>query len=231
MILQRAIATNGGSTMAQTRTDTWQMNYVHDQFRREFEQLPDLLRAVPAGDVTRAKIVGGHARLVTDFLHHHHQGEDEMLWPKLLSRCPDKLDQELIHRMESQHAHVSELIEQINALLPGWIASGNAADRDRLADLYNELQTPLDEHLREEEERVLPLVSEHISQEEWEQLGKANERSIPITKAMLMIGSMLEHQGPHTARFYAQLPLPLRAAYRLGGRRSYTRYQARLRGA
>lgn len=145
---------------------------------------------------------------------------------KLLERCPDELDQDLIHRMEAQHARVAELISEIHAMLQRWSATGEAAQRDRAAELFEELNGPLDEHLREEEQRILPLVEEHITPDEWAALGKEGHAAIPMDKKLLMLGSMLAHEGPYTARFYASLPLPVRVLYRVRGRRAYDLYMA-----
>lgn len=216
--------------MSAVRTETWEMVHIHDQFRREFAAIPDLVRGVPAGNTARAAIVAHHARLVTDFLHNHHVTEDKLLWPKLLERCPDELDQDLIHRMEAQHARVAELITQIHSALQQWTTTGDTTDRDQVADLFEELNGPLDEHLREEEERILPLVEDHVTPEEWAALGKEGAAHIPMDRMMLMLGSMLAHEGPYTARVYASLPLPVRVLYRLRGRRAYTRYMRTLNG-
>src|SRR5689334_20924962 len=78
------------TTDTQTLTDVHDMVVVHKAFRRELRLIPELVRAVPAGDTTRAAVVAGHARLVLQGLHLHHTGEDELLWPKLLQRdAPD----------------------------------------------------------------------------------------------------------------------------------------------
>ena len=66
--------------------DTSDMVIVHRMFRRECALLPQLVAAVPAGDVARARTVARHAREVLDMLHHHHLGEDELLWPRLSAR-------------------------------------------------------------------------------------------------------------------------------------------------
>lgn len=116
-------------------------------------------------------------------------------------------------------------------MLQQWRATGEAAKRDRAADLFKELNVPLDEHLREEEQRILPLVEENISPDEWAALGKEGQAAIAMDKKVLMLRSMLAHEGPYTARFYASLPLPVRVLYRLRGRRAYDRYMATLSGA
>src|SRR3954468_10410204 len=90
-------------------TDVSDMYTVHRAFRREFGLIPGLARTVAPGDTARAAVLADHGRRILTGLHYHHSGEDELLWPKLLERCPP--DADLIERMEAQHHGVHELIE------------------------------------------------------------------------------------------------------------------------
>ena len=96
--------TNIAST---ARPDTSEMVFVHNCFRQQFRALPGLVRAVPDGDVGRAAVVVDFLAELTAALHHHHEGEDELMWPLLLERAP--MDSALILRMEEQHERIAEL--------------------------------------------------------------------------------------------------------------------------
>jgi hemerythrin-like domain-containing protein len=125
---------------------------------------------VPAGDVARAKTVAAHITELAQMLHHHHQGEDELLWPRLNQRVA--LRRALIDRMEEEHAAVSRLIQETEELVPSWAGTADVEARDRLAGVLQELSAALDAHLEEEEREVLPLVREHITGAEWAELGE-----------------------------------------------------------
>ena len=71
--------------------DTAVMVAVHTFFRREVRLAGDAVRAVPVGDVRRARRVARHLRTVTEHLHHHHTAEDQLMWPLLLQRVPHEL--------------------------------------------------------------------------------------------------------------------------------------------
>ncbi|MEE1813773.1 hypothetical protein PUR59_01795 [Streptomyces sp. SP18ES09] len=58
---------------------------IHLVFRRESRLLAELVQQAPAADVGRARVLAERWRLHTIGLHAHHPGEDEMLWPALLS--------------------------------------------------------------------------------------------------------------------------------------------------
>ena len=91
------------------------MVVVHRLFRRELIDLARLIRSVAPGDVERAAVIAGHARLVLAGLHLHHSGEDELLWPKLFERAAPSAD--LVERMQAQHAAIHRWLEQSTRLL------------------------------------------------------------------------------------------------------------------
>jgi hypothetical protein len=76
------------------------MVLIHRVIRREFGQLPRLFRSA-ANDRARSEVIGAHAREMLRFLHTHHTGEDELLFPLLRERAA--LDPELMDRMDAQH--------------------------------------------------------------------------------------------------------------------------------
>jgi hemerythrin-like domain-containing protein len=210
--------------------DTWEMVLVHRVFRREFRMLPAIVRAVPAGDTARAVIVGDHLANVAGALHHHHVAEDELLWPKLLDRAG--LHAGLIHRMEAQHARLDEPLRRIEALNARWRARALTADRDELAEVIAQASVALDEHLADEEQEILPLVPAHLTQAEWDALGRRGQEAIPKNKlALVFVGAILEEASPHeTELFLAGLPAPVRLVWRLAGPRVYAKSRDRVRG-
>ena len=65
---------------------TQEMIIVHRVFRRELSFLAGAVGTVPTGDTARAKVLADHCTFATMMLHHHHAGEDELLWPRLKER-------------------------------------------------------------------------------------------------------------------------------------------------
>lgn len=217
-------------TQTSERVDTWDMVCIHRWFRREFRLLPSLIQGVAAGDTVRAGVVAEHAADMTYMLHHHHSGEDDLLWPLLLQRVI--LQTELVHRMESQHERMSRLLERFDALLPRWRARADLATRDELAGLGAQISAALDEHLAEEENEILPLVSEHLTQAEWDALGERGKESLPKSnKAFVFLGAILKDAPPAERKaFLGLLPVPVRLSWRLFGSGVYRRANARLHG-
>jgi Hemerythrin HHE cation binding domain len=211
--------------------DTWEMVVVHRLFRREFGNAAALIDSVRAGDRARAEVVGRWLADVVKGLHHHHHSEDDLLWPVLLDRVD--VHAALVRRMEGQHQRLGVLLDEIGTVLPRWRRAADAADRDRLIELFGRASVLLAEHLGEEEREILPLVAEHLTQPEWDALGARGQESMrDLGRPFLLVGAILEEATPSERdRFLAQLPAPLRLAWRAVGQRSYARGIAQIRGS
>jgi hemerythrin-like domain-containing protein len=209
--------------------DTHEMVIIHRVFRREFGLLPDLIDHVTVGDTERAALVGEHLTDVVFSLHHHHEGEDDLLWPPLLEQAT--LEADLIQRMEGQHASLSTALDQIDKLTPAWAATANQADRDALATAVKEAAVILEEHMGEEEQQILPLVREHLTAEQWNKLGERGAKAIDDKrKRLLFLGMILEDCSPEEEReFLKKMPAPVRVLWKIIGRRSYDGYVRVLR--
>jgi hypothetical protein len=214
---------------AQARPDTTEMVVVHDLFRREFGNLPGLVRGVAAGDTVRAAVVVGFLRELADGLHHHHTTEDELMWPPLLERCT--ADAALVLRMEEQHERIAHLHERVVDQAAAFEATAAPEAGERLAASVTTLTAALDEHLREEEDRVLPLVERHLSVAEWEALGERGRAGLSKDRLLIQLGFILLGTTPaDRAAFLAKLPLPARVAWRLVGRRRFAAEYRRIYG-
>ncbi|KJK36655.1 hypothetical protein UK23_42005 [Lentzea aerocolonigenes] len=198
--------------------DTWEMVVVHRWFKREFAEMPALVRGVAHEDRDRARYVAGFVEMMAGLLHHHHVGEDEMLWPKLLERVGG-MDTELVQRMEQQHEVVGGALERVEQLLPKWRAQADQETRDELAEVLEGMSKALNEHLADEENHVLPLVSVYITQAEWDALGKNGASSMPKgAKGFDTIGMILQDATPEERQgFLKILPAPIRLLYKLVG--------------
>lgn len=185
-----------------------QMVVIHRVFRREFRLLPTLIRGVAADDLERARTVADHASNLLRFVHVHHSGEDELLWPVLLERVEFEAD--LIRRMEDQHLRVAALIPLAQEQLPGWAAQPSAERGEALAATFDDIASALDEHLGEEETQILPLVEAHVTVDEWERLGEHARSSLSPPDLMASLAAILEEaDDDERAMFTAALPPPV----------------------
>ncbi|MGP4102785.1 hemerythrin domain-containing protein [Nonomuraea sp. KM90] len=177
---------------------TREMLMVHDAFRREFGPLAELARGVADGDRERVELIAGHVELISFMLHHHHQGEDASIWPRLLERCPEEIPS--VHLMEEQHERLAAAITELEAALVAWRGTGEAAVGTALAEILDRMVPAVLEHLDAEERQVLPLVEKYITAAEWYEMTARNVETMPQDKALVILG-MLTHEGsPQTVQ-------------------------------
>jgi hypothetical protein len=212
------------------KPDINEMIVIHRVFRREFVALPALIRGVAEGDSARAAVVAGHLRLVLGGLHMHHTGEDELLWPLLLERAAPSTG--LVETMQAQHHRVDEYADQVGPLVTEWQSHASAVRGEQLARVIEQFAQALFEHLDLEEREILPLVSRHISVEEWDSLGEHGKEAMSAKQLPLLFGAILEEaSADERSRMLAHLPAPIRLVMRTIGARQYRRYISRVRAA
>jgi hemerythrin-like domain-containing protein len=213
----------------QGQLDAWGMAWVHQVYRREFHLLSSLVRGVADGDTERSALVAEHITDITNSLHEHHVAEDELLWPLLLERATPAAD--VVHRMEKQHEALHTLLAELDELTPRWRATAAEADRDVLAELVSRTSAVIDEHLQDEEAHVMPLIEQHVSQQEWLAFELAGHASIPQEKALLFLGLGLEDATPHEHEmFVGGLPPEVVEMWEQFGKAEYDRQRANLLG-
>ena len=164
-------------------------------------------RWVASGDVARARTVAGHAREVLDMLHHHHMGEDELLWPRLSART--RFHADLLARMDSQHQGLAVLLEQAATALAEWQDAPTVHMSTPLTVILNQLSTGLNEHFDEEEAAILPIVEHVITAVEYREVGLRGLVSIPLTRRLIVLGYILEGATSQERNvFLAAIPDP-----------------------
>lgn len=211
--------------------DTSDMLHIHALFRRAFTDLPGLVRGVPDGNRARMHPVAGHVREVAAALHHHHEGEDLLLWDTLEHRAPACALH--VGLMKSQHAATAGQLERLDDLMPTWEVAADGVARDHVADLLSEMRTTLLAHLGQEEAQILPTAATVMSQREWSLLHEHGMASIPKDKLLLQLGWILEivPADERTAWLRTNLPAPARLLWRTVGKRQFAAHRARVYGS
>ena len=206
---------------------TEQMAVIHRIYRRGFPMVADLIRRTLAGDASRSESIAAHLDFLLKGLHHHHSGEDENIWPRLLERAAP--DAEWINRMETQHEVVADRSEKVRSLLESW--RQDPANSTELATALDEFTHALVEHLDDEEAHVVPLIRSHITATEWEQFGQDTFEKFTNPEKLIATGVLEDVATPEEVDwFVGELPLPIKLMWRFVGRRRYDRYMERVRG-
>jgi hemerythrin-like domain-containing protein len=183
------------SDTASPYADTSHMPKVHTMFRRELALLPALVRSVPGKDEERAEVVAGHIRLLCQVLHHHHSGEDAVLWPLLLARAPREIDP-VIHLAEGHHRTIDELLARIDVLLGGWTSGAAPQDGEALAAALELLAVTAYEHMGLEEKLVLPVAARHIFASEWDNMVASEAATVAPEIGPVLAGMLMYEAGP-----------------------------------
>ncbi|MFD0688080.1 DUF4267 domain-containing protein [Actinomadura fibrosa] len=215
-------------TIPAALTFTRSMIVIHRGLRRESRLLGELVAATRPGDRARAGALTAHLSDYLLGLHNHHHGEDELIWPLLLSRVD--LDADVVLRMEAQHEKVAATIGRLRELAGTWARTADAGDRDALVAALAEHRAALVEHLDDEETNLLPLAERHLTEAEWNTQGDHFAENTPKSKVLTFLGIVLEDATPQErAEFLSALPAPARAIWRLYGRRHHANRMKRLR--
>ena len=144
--------------------DTRTMGIVHSALRRDLERTRIVLTTAPYPEGRRRRAIADHLLAMMRFLHVHHHGEDEGLWPVLQRRDPSTVA--LVERMEADHARIAPAIGALEATATRYGAS--AADREDLLAALADLGAVLLPHLEREETEAMPVVTATLTQREWD---------------------------------------------------------------
>ncbi|MFF3945943.1 hemerythrin domain-containing protein [Streptomyces sp. NPDC001902] len=215
-------------TVSETMADVRDMFMAHTMMRREFRLLPQLVRDVEAGDTRRAGIVADHADKVCLILHLHHEGEDKVVWPRLLERGGERTAA-IVPTMEAQHHGIDTALTGVTALLAGWRST--AQDGEALAAALEELLSRLLEHMALEEKEILPLAEEFITAAEWAELGEHGMANSPKKDLPLAFGMVMYEGDPEVIKaVLSHAPLAPRLVMPLLAPRLYALHAKRVYG-
>ncbi|GAA5024692.1 hemerythrin domain-containing protein [Kitasatospora paranensis] len=213
---------------ADARLDPQEMVVLHRVFRREISLLATLIEAAVPGDRRRTDVLADHLDLVLGALGEHHEGEDDLLWPKLRERAAP--DDNVVARMADQHGAIAGALAAANELSRRWRSRTDSGTALRLAEALRALDRHATTHMDDEEEHLLPLMADHISPREWAEVGERGRRSVPKSKLLIFLGAILEDATAQERQlFLSQMPAPARLLWHTLGARLYKRTVVRVR--
>jgi hypothetical protein len=146
--------------------DTQMMGIVHSALRRDLVRSRMVLGTPQAGEPGRRTAIAEHLLWMMDFLHHHHSGEDDGLYPLVVRRNPESAG--LVEQMDGDHATITPAIDGLVAAAKRHLADPASPD-DALVAAIDGLTDVLNPHLEREETVMMPVVSQSITEGEWRQ--------------------------------------------------------------
>jgi hemerythrin-like domain-containing protein len=187
----------------------------HDAFRRD---LADFRKFAETGRAVSPDVRRGWS----DFrrlLDNHHRGEDDYLWP-IARRAlgGDTRHAESLDRMQAEHSELDPLLEQVGR---GWTDPAGNVGR-----ALEQLHVKLDEHLQDEEQRVLPWLCQQLTTADWKEYQKASRTSTDKTLPLIFLPWIFyrrdDRRGPGPS---AVIPASLRLLIRTLMMPGYVRRQ------
>jgi hemerythrin-like domain-containing protein/uncharacterized protein YndB with AHSA1/START domain len=145
--------------------DTSLMRIVHDGLRRDLARAQHALATAPYPEDDQRAAIASHLGWLTDFLHRHHEAEDEGLYPLVRRRSPAAAA--LLDLMDEDHKRIGPAMTGLASAAAAYADSAEA--REQALRALDELSGLLLPHLDREENQMMPLVSAAITEAEWQQ--------------------------------------------------------------
>lgn len=208
-------------------TETSDMRVVHEALLAAFDAADGLVAAAGT-DAEKVATVASFFSNVLEFLHVHHEGEDELLYPRIVERCTEHAT--LLEQIDKEHALLNEPMATARAAIASWEAAPSADTGAIVATSLDMVEGALRPHLKIEEELVLPIASAHVSEDEWGQLPAHSMQSFSGDKPWLPFGLILEQLNEEQrAAMLAHLPEPLHGLWDAQWSPAFTGFMAQLR--
>jgi hypothetical protein len=189
--------------------DVRDMAIVHRTFRKAYTESAQLVRAAPTPSPGRVTFLADHIDFAIKALHIHHEGEDELLYPKLIERVPEQAP--MTEEVEHEHELIKTALDNTSAACATWRQRPSAETGEALAASLDKLNEVAQVHLDDEEQKVVPLAAVTLTQQEWDAMGKHGVGEIPRNKRGIAFGFMLDPLNEaDRAHMMRALPAPIR---------------------
>jgi len=181
---------------------------MHAALRRDLTRLRDAAAQLDRyGDrpTAPATVLAGWEEFRTQ-LNNHHAAEDDNLWPVLRHELSDAADLAAVDAMVEEHAHIPPALAAVDSAIHG---SG------LVAPASEQLSSMVLEHLAHEEQAVLPLIEQHLSQAQWHAfLMKERGRRKPRERPEFLTWVLDDASEPDAHAVLNEIPAPGRLVYR-----------------
>jgi hemerythrin-like domain-containing protein len=199
------------TTLTTYDTDVSDMYAVHRALLGALDAAPACVATADV-DPERTEVIGSFIENVIEFLHVHHSGEDELLYPLLQQRCAANRSD--LERIDDQHKLLYGPMDAGRSAVAAWREEPSTGHAQAVIVAVASITEALRPHLAEEEAVVLPLATKWISPEEWGQQAGHNMMSFRADKPWLMLGLVREQlDQDHRDGMLAGMPPEMRAAW------------------
>jgi hypothetical protein len=208
--------------------DTSDMLAVHQALERALTDISGQIDSADEGDVERAGEVVGYLHEVLWLLEAHHQGEDELLYPKLVDRAGEHVA--LYERMDAQHRAVSAGILPVRAAGQAFAVSASSSDAAATKQACEELRATLLDHTTVEETEILPIAARCVTPPEWGELPGHAMATYRGERIWLPFGLVVEAMSDEQRdALFAHAPPPVSTMWHGGGADAFSQEMTLIR--
>jgi len=170
--LQTIPATRTPVEVPGTGPDLVAYQLVNAAMLRDVQRLADLAERIAAGatDVSRdrAHALRDYLRQLFSAITHHHEGEDEIVWPVIADRVADPA---AMAQLTVDHEQLDPLFDEVLIAAERLtVEPTSRLSADELAGWLRRLATGLDAHIALEEQIVFPVLRGQVPVAEYEQM-------------------------------------------------------------
>jgi len=200
---------------------------VHGAMRRDVDRLPRAIERTtgPEGAVALQR---WYAKFEREVLHHH-QREDDVVWPTLVQAVPEFAGDLAI--LDADHHALDDAMTATRDALDALVASFGAGTLATAIEAAGALRQLLHDHLDREEAAMFPLMAQVYTEESYleleQQLLKATPKKLFAFELPFAFDGLDVDQA---ASKLAEMPLPIRLLHRLVWQPAYDRLVAPLAG-
>ncbi|TML63630.1 MAG: hemerythrin domain-containing protein [Actinobacteria bacterium] len=199
------------TNLATYETDVSDMYAVHKALLGALDAAPECL-AKAGLRPERVEVTGSFYENVIEFLHVHHSGEDELIYPVLQQRCAESRSE--LERIDDQHKLLYAPMDAGRSAIATWRVAPSTGNAQAVIDAIASIAETLRPHLAEEETVMLPLATRWISPEEWRSQAGHNMMSFRADKPWLMLGLVREQlDQEHRDGMLAGMPPEMRTMW------------------
>jgi hemerythrin-like domain-containing protein len=170
-------------------TDVSDMYAIHTTLTGALDGAPTYVANAGAAS-ERVGAIGSFCENVIELLHVHHAGEDELVYPVLEQRCPERRSE--LERIDNQHKSLYGPMDAGRSALATWRAAPSTANAHAVSDALASIDELLRPHFTEEETVLLPMATKWMSPEEWGRLSGHGLSIFRADKPWLALGLVRE---------------------------------------
>jgi hypothetical protein len=209
----------GQAHVAPGPLDMTGMYGMHYAFRRDLGDFVAAVRSTPVGEHEVWTALRDRWGRFFEVLHHHHEAEDEHIWPVTRAHAgaagPDG-SVEVLDSMEADHERIDPALQACTDAFAAMVSHPCTDHRNALDIEVTEVRELLVNHLAREEREAIPLIQELMSVEEWEASEKAIEKAYGLGIIPFAVPWVFKALPPEkAAEARSLLELPHRVLLRL----------------